>query len=102
MGEERLGKQTPTISIRLSYTESLGTEAVALYNSSDRTAQPWQALMTEDIMAVTPEELVNGFFQLRIISQFLCYNEITAKQTAKELDTCFSGYSKRTSGAKRP
>lgn len=57
MGETRLGKQTPTISIRLPYTESLGTEAVALYNSSDRTAQPWQELMLEDIMAVNDEGL---------------------------------------------
>ena len=102
MDETRLGRQTPTLSVVLPYTESRGAEAVEIYNRSGRTAQPWQALMTEDIMAVNSEELVNGFFQLRIISQFLCYNEITAKQTAKELDTCFSGYSKRTSGAKRP
>ncbi len=52
MSETRLGKQTPTICIRLPYTESLGTEAVDLYNQSDRTAQDWQALMLEDIMAV--------------------------------------------------
>lgn len=41
MSEVRLGKQTPTICIRLPYTESLGTEAVDLYNQSDRTAQDW-------------------------------------------------------------
>lgn len=52
MSEVRLGKQTPTICIRLPYTESIGTEAVDLYNQSDRTAQDWQALMLEDIMAV--------------------------------------------------
>lgn len=52
MSENRLGKQTPTICIRLPYTESLGTEAAGLYNQSDRTAQDWQALMLEDIMAV--------------------------------------------------
>lgn len=52
MSENRLGKQTPTICIRLPYTESIGTEAVDLYNQSDRTAQDWQALMLEDIMAV--------------------------------------------------
>lgn len=57
MGETRLGKQTPTISIRLPYTESLGTEAVALYNKSDRTAQDWQALMLEDIMATNEQGL---------------------------------------------
>lgn len=57
MSEVRLGKQTPTICIRLPYTESLGTEAVDLYNQSDRTAQDWQALMLEDIMAVNADGL---------------------------------------------
>lgn len=57
MNEIRLGKQTPTISIRLPYIESLGTEAVALYNRSDRTAQDWQAIMLEDIMAVNADGL---------------------------------------------
>lgn len=57
MSETRLGKQTPTICIRLPYTESLGTEAVDLYNQSDRTAQDWQALMLEDIMAVGADGL---------------------------------------------
>lgn len=58
MSEEiRKGKQTPTICIRLRYAESLGTEAVDLYNQSDRTAQDWQALMLEDIMAVNDSGL---------------------------------------------
>lgn len=57
MSEIRLGKQTPTICIRLPYTESIGTEAVDLYNQSDRTAQDWQALMLEDIMAVNDSGL---------------------------------------------
>lgn len=57
MSEVRLGKQTPTISIRLPYTESFGAEAVSLYNQSDRTAQDWQALMLEDIMAVNADGL---------------------------------------------
>lgn len=57
MSDIRRGKQTPTICIRLPYTESLGTEAVDLYNQSDRTAQDWQALMLEDIMAVNDSGL---------------------------------------------
>ena len=57
MDEVRLGKQTPTICIRLPYTESLGTEAVDLYNQSDRQAQDWQAIMLEDIMAVNEDGL---------------------------------------------
>lgn len=57
MSDIRRGKQTPTICIRLPYTESLGTEAVDLYNQSDRTAQDWQAIMLEDIMAVNDDGL---------------------------------------------
>lgn len=57
MSDIRRGKQTPTICIRLPYSESLGTEAVDLYNQSNRTAQDWQALMLEDIMAVNDDGL---------------------------------------------
>lgn len=58
MSEEiRKGKQTPTICIRLRYADSIGTEAVDLYNQSDRTVQDWQALMLEDIMAVNADGL---------------------------------------------
>lgn len=55
--EKRLGKQTPTVSIRLPYTESLGTEAVEFYNRSGRTAQDWQSLLLEDIMATNADGL---------------------------------------------
>ena len=51
MAEIRLGRQTPTVSAVLPYQESKGTEAVNLYNQSGRTAQQWQELMLEDIMA---------------------------------------------------
>jgi len=57
MSEIRKGKQTPTCSVVLPYTESRGSEAVADYNRSGRTAQDWQALMMEDIMAVNAEGL---------------------------------------------
>lgn len=52
MSEIRLGRQTPTVSVVLPYSDSKGSEAVAIYNQSGRTAQPWQELMVEDIMAV--------------------------------------------------
>lgn len=52
MAEIRLGRQTPTVSAVLPYTESKGQEAVDLYNKSGRTAQEWQALMLYDIMAL--------------------------------------------------
>ena len=57
MSEIRLGKQTPTLSVVLSYTESLGPAAVDIYNRSGREAQPWQELMLEDIMAVNDDGL---------------------------------------------
>ena len=57
MSEIRLGKQTPTLSVVLPYTDSLGPEAIAVYNRSGRTAQPWQELMLEDIMAVNEDGL---------------------------------------------
>ena len=52
MAETRLGRQTPTVSVVLPYTESKGAEAIALYNKSGRTALDWQALILEDIMAL--------------------------------------------------
>ncbi|MBR1555403.1 MAG: terminase [Oscillospiraceae bacterium] len=57
MAETRLGRQTPTVSSVLPYTESKGQEAVRLYNASGRTAQQWQELLLEDIMAVNEEGL---------------------------------------------
>ena len=57
MNDKRSGRQTPTISVVLPYTESKGTEAVSIYNKSGRSAQPWQELMLEDIMAVNDEGL---------------------------------------------
>lgn len=56
MNEKRTGRQTPTTAVILPYTDSLGTEAVELYNKSGRTAQQWQELMLEDIMALNEEK----------------------------------------------
>jgi len=52
MSEIRLGRQTPTVSVVLPYTDSKGSEAIEIYNQSGRTAQPWQELLLEDMMAV--------------------------------------------------
>ena len=55
MPEVRKGRQTPTKSIILPYTESLGQEAIDAYNEAwgeKRQAQPWQELMMYDILAV--------------------------------------------------
>lgn len=57
MEETRKGRQTPTQSLTLPYTETHGDEAVELYNHSGRTAQEWQELLMYDIMAVNSEGL---------------------------------------------
>ena len=57
MSEPRKGRQPPTKSIILPYTETRGQEAIEIYNSSGRTAQEWQELLIYDIMAVNEDEL---------------------------------------------
>lgn len=53
----RIGRQVPTLSVVLPYSESFGDEAVQLYNMSGNVCQEWQALMLSDIMAVNDEGL---------------------------------------------
>lgn len=48
---ERKGRQTPTQSVILPYTQTKGDEAVELYNETGRTAIEWQQLLCADIMA---------------------------------------------------
>ena len=55
--EVRKGRQTPTISVTLPYSETKGREAIELYNSTTRTAQEWQELLVYDILAVNDEGL---------------------------------------------
>jgi len=55
MAETRLGRQTPTLSVVLPYTQTKGAEAIEIYNKSGRTAQQWQELMMYDIMALDDE-----------------------------------------------
>lgn len=57
MPEIRKGRQTPTKSIILPYTETYGQEAIDLYNSSGRTAQEWQELLIYDMLAVNKDGL---------------------------------------------
>lgn len=52
MAEIRKGRQTPTKSIVLPYTETMGQRAIERYNSSGRQAQEWQELLIYDMMAV--------------------------------------------------
>lgn len=57
MSEKRLGRQTPTSSVVLPYTQSSGGDAIEIYNKSGRTALEWQERMIEDIMAFNDENL---------------------------------------------
>ena len=54
---ERRGRQTPTQSVVLPYSETRGPEAVSLYNKTGRTAQEWQELLLYDILAVNGDGL---------------------------------------------
>ena len=44
MDEPRKGRQTPTQSVVLPYTQTHGQDAIDLYNSTGRTAQEWQEI----------------------------------------------------------
>lgn len=57
MDEPRRGRQRPTKSITLPYTETRGQDAIDLYNSTGRTAQEWQELLMYDILAVNQDGL---------------------------------------------
>ncbi len=57
MTDKRTGRQTPTQSVVLPYYETRGQEAIEAYNSSGRTALPWQELLTNDILAVNEDGL---------------------------------------------
>lgn len=57
MSEKRLGRQTPTSSVVLPYTQSFGGDAIEIYNRSGRTALEWQERMIENIMAYNAENL---------------------------------------------
>jgi phage terminase large subunit-like protein len=55
MEQKRIGRQTPTVSRILPYTDSLGSEGAELYNRSGRSALEWQVRLIEDIMAVNDD-----------------------------------------------
>ena len=57
MDEPRKGRQTPTQSVVLPYTQTYGQDAIDLYNSTGRTAQEWQEIQMYDILAVNDEGL---------------------------------------------
>lgn len=57
MDEPRKGRQTPTQSVVLPYSQTHGQKAIDLYNSTGRTAQQWQEIQMYDILAVNADGL---------------------------------------------
>lgn len=57
MAKVKLGRQTPTQSVTLPYYDTKGQEAIESYNKSGRTAQEWQELLVNDILATNEENL---------------------------------------------
>lgn len=55
--EKRIGRQLPTRSVVLPYSDTLGAEAVSIYDRSGRTALEWQVQQIYDIMAVGTDGL---------------------------------------------
>lgn len=55
MSEKRIGRQTPTTSLVLPYSQSRGKDAVDIYNKTGRTAREWQELLIYDILATDEE-----------------------------------------------
>lgn len=55
--EARRGRQTPTTRVVLPYNNTIGQEAVDLYQKTDRTAQEWQVNLLRDIMAQNADGL---------------------------------------------
>ena len=55
--ETRKGRQTPTQSVVLPYSKTNGEEAIQLYEKAKRKAQPWQQLLSYDVLAVNEDGL---------------------------------------------
>ena len=53
----RKGRQTPTKSVVLPYTETKGLDAIELYNKTEKTAMEWQELILSDMMATNEDGL---------------------------------------------
>ena len=52
---DRVGRQSPTVSVILPYVDTKGAEAIALYNASENNMLEWQEALTYDLMAVNEE-----------------------------------------------
>ena len=54
---DKVGRQSPTVSVVLPYHDTRGAEAIELYNTSEKDALEWQEALTYDIMAVDDDGL---------------------------------------------
>ena len=54
---DRVGRQSPTVSVILPYSDTKGPEAIELYNATEKTALEWQEALCYDIMAVNDDGL---------------------------------------------
>ena len=54
---DRVGRQSPTVSVILPYEKTRGQEAVDLYNVSEKSMLEWQEALMFDIMAVDDDGL---------------------------------------------
>ena len=55
--DTRYGNQSPTVSVIEPYKNTKGSEAVSLYNATEKTALPWQEALCYDIMALSDDDL---------------------------------------------
>ena len=84
----RYGRQTPTSSVVLPYTETAGDRAIDLYKQTHRTAQPWQEAMIYDIRAVDSDGL---FVHMKFGYEVPRRNGKGEILTIVELDDLFQG-----------
>lgn len=52
-----VGRQDPTISVVMPYTETKGQEAVDLYEIAENNVYPWQSALCYDIMGINDDGL---------------------------------------------
>ena len=56
MVEKRTGRQEPTVSFVLPYTETRGPRAIKLYELTGKTALEWQKAVVYDLLAVNADD----------------------------------------------
>ena len=88
MAEPRYGRQTPTSSVVIPYTETLGERAIELYRRTGRDPQPWQEALIYDIRATDEEGL---FTHTKFGYQVPRRNGKGEILTIVELDDLFAG-----------